>query len=760
MAPVNDETYNKLAQLHPEESFVFLSPNLKDSYDYWSHHPVRPKELYDALKSRKSGSAPGPSGLSYDHLKLAFEFSYTLVDDCCSYYKKVLTGKVVLPEALTASKLVALSKSNGGVRPIAVSESLTRLLAVVVFNRCKFSSINYLKDFQWGIGVVDGAACAVHAVETLLSNDSTRSALLLDFSNAFNSVKRSSISNSIINSPLVSLLSYFQAQYSTKSKLLFHSYSVMSSSGVKQGDPLGPLLFCLAIYEVILNFKEIFPDIEVLGYMDDLTLLGRPEDLKAALPVFASIAAEVGLMLNAKKCLFVCQEDVEAPILNNIDIPKVDFRNDALRLLGAYIGFNEKVKELLDSLLDSFENELNTVTNFNISKQLKFTFLRCCYSSKFNHIFRSGIGLTKANVLVKSAFLGGLRNFLFEFKLRFPNEDIENSSAPFLLEGKKLVDSLPEDTWARLFSFTSEVKEKKMSNLVFTFKELQNKLKIIYESDTFKKNLSLAKTKDVNLYNLLIELSSQSSTPSSSLLLSTIPRKYGLNLDDDAFVACLRLRLNLHPGIILVDSLCLCGKPASFDHVVCCSHFNWTRSLLHDNMINELHQTCKSVGVVSSTEPLLSNLYNKKSSWTSKSRGDLHLEWLNSKQLIVDATTVYFRSKSNLKKICTDANEILYLSEQCKIKKYKTIMNDLNCNRQIKVDFIALAVSLCGRLSNVGEQFFVDFQSMIRSRGRKYFCVHLHKIKFIFALFNRFCSFLRKISMKLSVTTDKSHDSF
>ncbi|KAL0220290.1 hypothetical protein RCL1_000144 [Eukaryota sp. TZLM3-RCL] len=143
-----------------------------------------------------------------------------------------------------------------------------------------------------------------------------------------------------------------------------------------------------------------------------------------------------------------------------------------------------------------------------------------------------------------------------------------------------------------------------MSNLVFTFKKLQHKLKIIYESDTFKKNLSLAKTKDVNLYNLLIELSSQSSTPSSSLLLSTIPRKYGLNLDDDAFVACLRLRLNLHPCIILVDSLCLCGKPASFDNVVCCSHFNWLRSLLHDNIINELHQTCKSVGVVSSTEPL------------------------------------------------------------------------------------------------------------------------------------------------------------
>ncbi|KAL0212109.1 hypothetical protein RCL1_005735 [Eukaryota sp. TZLM3-RCL] len=83
------------------------------------------------------------------------------------------------------------------------------------------------------------------------------------------------------NPPLVSLLSYFQAQYSTKSKLLFHSYSVMSSSGVKQGDSLGPLLFCLAIHEVILKFKEIIPDIEVVGYMDDSTLFGRPGDLKA-----------------------------------------------------------------------------------------------------------------------------------------------------------------------------------------------------------------------------------------------------------------------------------------------------------------------------------------------------------------------------------------------------------------------------------------------------------------------------------------------
>ncbi|KAL0212645.1 hypothetical protein RCL1_006271 [Eukaryota sp. TZLM3-RCL] len=117
-----------------------------------------------------------------------------------------------------------------------------------------------------------------------------------------------------------------------------------------------------------------------------------------------------------------------------------------------------------------------------------------------------------------------------------------------------------------------------------------------------------------------MENSSFNSVPSSSYLLSIVPKKFGLNLDDEDFLTCIRLRLNLYPGIILSNSLCLCGKPASFDHVVCCAHFNWCRTI-HNNVINGLDNACKSLGVVSNTEPVLNQLVHNNSQWKSKSRG-------------------------------------------------------------------------------------------------------------------------------------------
>ncbi|KAL0209596.1 hypothetical protein RCL1_008434 [Eukaryota sp. TZLM3-RCL] len=126
-------------------------------------------------------------------------------------------------------------------------------------------------------------------------------------------------------------------------------------------------------------------------------------------------------------------------------------------------------------------------------------------------------------------------------------------------------------------------------------------------------------------------------------------------------------------------------------------------------MIDELHSTCKSVGVVSSKEPLFGKFANRVSKWTSKARGDFHFEWLNSKQLIVDATTVYFNSQTHQKLIKENAEAVLKTAEQQKYRKYTSIFTELNSKRQIKL----IAISLRGRLSTVGENFIIDFQSLV-----------------------------------------------
>ncbi|KAL0220395.1 hypothetical protein RCL1_000249 [Eukaryota sp. TZLM3-RCL] len=176
-------------------------------------------------------------------------------------------------------------------------------------------------------------------------------------------------------------------------------------------------------------------------------------------------------------------------------------------------------------------------------------------------------------------------------------------------------------------------------------------------------------------------------------------------------------------------------------------------SILHNAMIDELHSTCISVGVVSNKEHLLDKLASRISKWTPKSRGDLLIEWLNSKQLVIDATMVDFSSQTRQKLIKENAEAVLKTAEQQKNKKYTSIFTELNSKRQVKLEFVPIAISLCGRLSTVGEKFINDSQSLVRSRGRKYFSVHLHKIKSVFSLYNRFCSFLRRISMKLKLST-------
>ncbi|KAL0216658.1 hypothetical protein P9112_008842 [Eukaryota sp. TZLM1-RC] len=119
----------------------------------------------------------------------------------------------------------------------------------------------------------------------------------------------------------------------------------------------------------------------------------------------------------------------------------------------------------------------------DIQKPIKFTIIRLCFSSKFNHIFRStnplttrrlaqkfnevranvlsqllgckmfqipdhaflspnygGLGWIKVSILTSCAFIGGCRNAIFEFSERFADWDdllmTRQSSTVFALNEK------------------------------------------------------------------------------------------------------------------------------------------------------------------------------------------------------------------------------------------------------------------------------------------------------------------------------------
>ncbi|KAL0240721.1 hypothetical protein GEMRC1_005957 [Eukaryota sp. GEM-RC1] len=153
--------------------------------------------------------------------------------------------KVIPPIELTAAQLIALVKPGNGIkpdriRPIAVGESISRLFASTVFNRVVDKAGRFLSPFQFRIKTIYGASVAALTSDLFFNSHDDNSILNLDFKNAFNSVSCKSVFAAIENdSP--ELMSYFYLFYGKPSDLIYDSYSLKSMSGVKQGDPLGPL---------------------------------------------------------------------------------------------------------------------------------------------------------------------------------------------------------------------------------------------------------------------------------------------------------------------------------------------------------------------------------------------------------------------------------------------------------------------------------------------------------------------------------------
>ena len=164
-----------------------------------------------------------------------------------------------------------LRKKGGGVRPIAVGHTLRRLAAKCVGSQVLQSVGTSLAPFQLGYGTPLGAEAAAHAARLYLNNTQIDYLhLKLDFKNAFNSLRRDKMWEAVHESA-PEIYSFVHSAYGDPSSLFCGDTILLSKEGVQQGDPLGPLLFCLMIHPMILQLRSEFR----VFYLDDGSLGGR-----------------------------------------------------------------------------------------------------------------------------------------------------------------------------------------------------------------------------------------------------------------------------------------------------------------------------------------------------------------------------------------------------------------------------------------------------------------------------------------------------
>ena len=150
-----------------------------------------------------------------------------------------------------------------------------------------------------------GAEAIVHAARKYLSSLEDGHLLLkLDFRNAFNSIRRDKMLHSVM-SKAPALLPLAYSTYRLPSLLFYGDFSIPSAEGVQQGDPLGPLLFCLTIHELVTSLKSEFN----VFFLDDGTLGGPFEDVQADLHLLEDHARDFNLFLNHDKSEIICNDE-------------------------------------------------------------------------------------------------------------------------------------------------------------------------------------------------------------------------------------------------------------------------------------------------------------------------------------------------------------------------------------------------------------------------------------------------------------------
>ena len=140
-------------------------------------------------------------------------------------------------EIIFGGRLFALRKKDDTLRPIACSTTLRRIASKVACWESRDLITETVGIHQLSFGRPGGVEAAIHAARAALRCRGPRDAFLkLDFSNAFNRLRRDHMLRAVRESAPGRYRLVNQA-YSEPSLLLHNNATLISASGIQQGDP-------------------------------------------------------------------------------------------------------------------------------------------------------------------------------------------------------------------------------------------------------------------------------------------------------------------------------------------------------------------------------------------------------------------------------------------------------------------------------------------------------------------------------------------
>ena len=301
LAPATPATLTALQAKHPLSALPVQASQLPS-------HAIRvtSKQILHHLQSFSKGTAGSRSGWRVAHYLALCQFQ-SFITEFTSFINLFLASRIPqeLSPLVVSGTLVPILKKDGGIRPVVVGEVFRRLVSKICVTFIRSDVLEYFQPLQLGVGLSGGAEAVLHAFNRAIREEAFDPQLvmgLVDFENAFNEVHRQRFLD-IVRQYYPAVYPWIFFCYSTGAPLFLNHDILYATTGVQQGDPLGPVLFALVLHP-LLQFLRDSLSLRVGAILDDVTFLGSPDSTLRALEYIRFEGPGVGLRLSPKTCIW------------------------------------------------------------------------------------------------------------------------------------------------------------------------------------------------------------------------------------------------------------------------------------------------------------------------------------------------------------------------------------------------------------------------------------------------------------------------
>ena len=573
----NESVKDVLIEKHPEAAPIYYDAIVDSSLQAPSVHPVLFNQIDGVLirnMALKSSGSAGPSGLdAYDWKRLTTNFqghSRNLCNALAAVARRLST-EFIDPEgikALVACRLIPLNK-NPGVRPIGVCETVRRIIGKTILAVIKSEILSATGALQLCAGQNAGCEAAIHALNSLYLDDSTEAILLVDATNAFNSLNRQvALKNISLNCPAI--FPILANTYRQPSALFVGGDILWSCEGTTQGDPLAMAMYALATIPLITKIHT--DSTSQVWYADDASGGGKLSSIKAWWDSLTTHGPHYGYVPNSKKSWFVVKPELAHKARILFANTNISITTEGRRYLGGALGTSDFCKEFSENKVAEWVNEIDRLSIIARS-QPQAAHSAFTHSTIGRWIF--SLRSTQFSCDTLQPLESSIQNKLIPAILdRAPSNALERKllSLPARLGGLGIVEP---NSLASEFTNSQTITSPLVQKILQQRSDLEDTL---HQQAQLK--LSIHKQKQERQRTAANQIESQLSDPmkrsvtlarekGASSWLTVIPlEEHGYSLHKSAFRDCLYLRYGWKPKFL--PDQCPCGNNFNVNHALSC----------------------------------------------------------------------------------------------------------------------------------------------------------------------------------------------